>query len=170
MAPIQAVQCEWREDAQLLAGIRFSLGDWILGANLQDELKFFVDALRTLRTGCTLRTVRSRRTRFTLRARCAGRSRRAVGALQGCSAPAAGSAFAAGAPVSIAQIRHPSTAMTSEPSGICSSRRSASRVRVNASRLSRLTNNTETVADSARSDASARSDWPIETTGAKRPE
>ncbi len=39
------VQCEWREDAQVLAGIRFSLGDWILGANLQDELKFFVDAV-----------------------------------------------------------------------------------------------------------------------------
>jgi F-type H+-transporting ATPase subunit b len=40
------VACEWREDAQLLAGIRLSLGPWMLGANLQDELKFFSETLR----------------------------------------------------------------------------------------------------------------------------
>ena len=40
------VECEWREDAHLLAGIRLSLGPWMLGANLQDELKFFAEALR----------------------------------------------------------------------------------------------------------------------------
>jgi F-type H+-transporting ATPase subunit b len=42
----RAVHCEWREDANLLAGIRLSLGPWMLGANLQDELKFFTEALR----------------------------------------------------------------------------------------------------------------------------
>lgn len=42
----RAVHCEWREDAHLLAGIRLSLGPWMLGANLQDELKFFTEALR----------------------------------------------------------------------------------------------------------------------------
>lgn len=42
----RVVYCEWREDAHLLAGIRLSLGPWMLGANLQDELKFFTEALR----------------------------------------------------------------------------------------------------------------------------
>lgn len=42
----RAVQCEWHEDAHLLAGIRLSLGPWMLGANLEDELKFFTEALR----------------------------------------------------------------------------------------------------------------------------
>lgn len=42
----RSVPCEWREDAHLLAGIRLSLGPWMLGANLQDELKFFTEALR----------------------------------------------------------------------------------------------------------------------------
>ncbi|MGA6828897.1 F0F1 ATP synthase subunit delta [Nitrospira sp. NS4] len=42
----RAIPCEWREDAHLLAGIRLSLGPWMLGANLQDELKFFTEALR----------------------------------------------------------------------------------------------------------------------------
>lgn len=40
------VHCEWREDPDLLAGIRLSLGPWMLGANLKDELKFFTEALR----------------------------------------------------------------------------------------------------------------------------
>jgi len=40
------VSCEWREDPQLLAGMRLSLGPWMLGANLQDELKFFSEALQ----------------------------------------------------------------------------------------------------------------------------
>jgi F-type H+-transporting ATPase subunit b len=42
----RTISCEWREDPQLLAGIRLSLGPWMLGANLQDELKFFSDTLR----------------------------------------------------------------------------------------------------------------------------
>lgn len=42
------VSCEWREDTHLLAGIRLSLGPWMLGANLQDELKFFTEALRPM--------------------------------------------------------------------------------------------------------------------------
>ncbi len=40
------VSCEWREDAHLLAGIRLSLGSWMLAANLQDELQFFTEAMR----------------------------------------------------------------------------------------------------------------------------
>ncbi|MBS0149679.1 MAG: F0F1 ATP synthase subunit delta [Nitrospira sp.] len=39
----RSVSCEWREDKGLLAGIRLSLGPWVLGANLQDELKAFVE-------------------------------------------------------------------------------------------------------------------------------
>ncbi|HLZ35885.1 MAG TPA: F0F1 ATP synthase subunit delta [Nitrospira sp.] len=42
----RSVSFEWQEDAHLLAGIRLSLGPWMLGANLQDELKFFTEALR----------------------------------------------------------------------------------------------------------------------------
>ncbi len=38
------VACEWLQDTQLLAGVRLSLGHWVMGANLQDELKFFVKA------------------------------------------------------------------------------------------------------------------------------
>ncbi|HEU4684360.1 MAG TPA: F0F1 ATP synthase subunit delta, partial [Nitrospira sp.] len=40
------LQAEWREDTQLLAGVRISLGSWVLAANLQDELKFFAESLR----------------------------------------------------------------------------------------------------------------------------
>ena len=40
----QSVSCEWREDQDLMAGIRLSLGPWMLGANLQDELKAFSEA------------------------------------------------------------------------------------------------------------------------------
>lgn len=42
----QSISCEWREDPHLLAGLRLSLGPWMLGANLQDELKFFSETLR----------------------------------------------------------------------------------------------------------------------------
>ena len=38
------ISCEWREDRDLMAGIRLSLGPWVLGANLQDELKAFSEA------------------------------------------------------------------------------------------------------------------------------
>ena len=40
----QSISCEWREDGGLMAGIRLSLGPWVLGANLQDELKAFSEA------------------------------------------------------------------------------------------------------------------------------
>lgn len=33
----------FREDSTLLAGLRIHAGPWVLGANLQDELKFFLD-------------------------------------------------------------------------------------------------------------------------------
>lgn len=44
----RTVICEWREDPKLLAGIRISLGPWMLGANLQDELKYFSEAFRPM--------------------------------------------------------------------------------------------------------------------------
>ena len=34
----------FREDAQLIAGLRVSIGGWMLQANLQDELRFFTEA------------------------------------------------------------------------------------------------------------------------------
>lgn len=39
----RSVSCEWREEKGLLAGIRLSLGPWVLGANLEDELKAFAE-------------------------------------------------------------------------------------------------------------------------------
>jgi F-type H+-transporting ATPase subunit b len=42
----RSVSFEWREDAHLLAGLRLSLGPWMVGANLQDELQFFSENLR----------------------------------------------------------------------------------------------------------------------------
>jgi F-type H+-transporting ATPase subunit b len=42
------ISCEWREDRNLLAGIRLSLGPWMLGANLQDELKAFSEAAQSV--------------------------------------------------------------------------------------------------------------------------
>lgn len=44
----RTVTCDWREDAQLLAGIRLSLGPWMLGANLQDELKAFSESAQSV--------------------------------------------------------------------------------------------------------------------------
>jgi len=38
------VACRFSEDASLMAGLRITLGPWILLANLQDELKGFADA------------------------------------------------------------------------------------------------------------------------------
>lgn len=37
---------EFREDHGLMAGLRISLGPWIVRANLQDELEFFSNAVR----------------------------------------------------------------------------------------------------------------------------
>lgn len=37
---------EFREDSALLAGVRFAVGPWVLGANLKDELAFFAGAQR----------------------------------------------------------------------------------------------------------------------------
>jgi F-type H+-transporting ATPase subunit b len=39
------VSIEWVEDNKLLAGVRISLGPWVLSANLQDELKFFTEGV-----------------------------------------------------------------------------------------------------------------------------
>jgi len=36
--------CEYREDRVLVAGIRVSIGDWVLQANLHEELEFFAQA------------------------------------------------------------------------------------------------------------------------------
>jgi F-type H+-transporting ATPase subunit b len=38
------VTCVWAEDASLLAGLRISLGPWVLAANLRDELKGFMES------------------------------------------------------------------------------------------------------------------------------
>jgi F-type H+-transporting ATPase subunit b len=38
------VTCTWTEDASLLAGVRISLGPWVLAANLRDELKGFSES------------------------------------------------------------------------------------------------------------------------------
>ncbi len=38
------VTCAWDEDASLLAGVRISVGPWVLAANLRDELKGFMES------------------------------------------------------------------------------------------------------------------------------
>lgn len=38
------VACEFAEDPELLAGLRITLGAWVLHANLRDELRFFAEA------------------------------------------------------------------------------------------------------------------------------
>lgn len=40
------ISVEFNEDRHLLAGLRVSLGPWVLRANLEDELEFFADAVR----------------------------------------------------------------------------------------------------------------------------
>ncbi len=35
------VVCEFGQDPELISGLRISIGPWVLGCNLQDELKFF---------------------------------------------------------------------------------------------------------------------------------
>ncbi len=39
----KAVVCEFGQDPELIAGLRISVGPWVLGCNLQDELKFFTE-------------------------------------------------------------------------------------------------------------------------------
>jgi F-type H+-transporting ATPase subunit b len=40
------VAVEFNEDSSLLAGLRISVGPWVLRANLEDELEFFAEAVR----------------------------------------------------------------------------------------------------------------------------
>lgn len=40
------VAIDFKEDSRLLAGVRISIGPWVLHANIEDELQFFADALR----------------------------------------------------------------------------------------------------------------------------
>ena len=44
----RSLACEWREDQGLMAGIRLSLGPWVLGANLHDELKAFAETAQSV--------------------------------------------------------------------------------------------------------------------------
>jgi len=39
----KAVQCRFRREPDLLAGLRITVGSWVLRANLQDELQFFAE-------------------------------------------------------------------------------------------------------------------------------
>jgi len=43
LAPIEA-RWQFRQDEKLIAGLRVSIGSWVLQANLQDELRFFSEA------------------------------------------------------------------------------------------------------------------------------
>ncbi len=38
------VACEFERDAELIAGLRITLGAWVLGANLRDELESFAES------------------------------------------------------------------------------------------------------------------------------
>jgi F-type H+-transporting ATPase subunit b len=40
------VVCEFLEDRTLIAGLRVSFGSWVLRANAQDEMTFFVESSR----------------------------------------------------------------------------------------------------------------------------
>ena len=40
------IVCEFVEDRDLIAGLRISLGSWMLRANVQDEMSFFVESSR----------------------------------------------------------------------------------------------------------------------------
>ena len=42
----QRVACDFGQDDDLIAGLRISIGPWILRSNLRDELKFFAEAHR----------------------------------------------------------------------------------------------------------------------------
>ena len=40
------IALEFSEDSRLLAGLRISIGPWVLRANIEDELEFFSHAVR----------------------------------------------------------------------------------------------------------------------------
>jgi F-type H+-transporting ATPase subunit b len=40
----KSVACEFAQDPELIAGLRISIGPWVLRCNLQDELKFFAES------------------------------------------------------------------------------------------------------------------------------
>ena len=42
----RSVACEFAQDPELIAGLRISIGPWVLRCNLQDELKFFAEDRR----------------------------------------------------------------------------------------------------------------------------
>jgi F-type H+-transporting ATPase subunit b len=44
----QQISCRFQERPALIAGLRLSLGDWSLEANLRDELHAFMDTAREL--------------------------------------------------------------------------------------------------------------------------
>jgi F-type H+-transporting ATPase subunit b len=48
-ATCKDIETEFVQDEHLLAGLRASIGPWILRANLQDELEFFAEAARHAR-------------------------------------------------------------------------------------------------------------------------
>lgn len=48
-ATCKEINSEFVQDERLLAGLRVSIGPWILRANLQDELEFFAEAARDAR-------------------------------------------------------------------------------------------------------------------------
>jgi len=48
-ATCKELDSEFVQDARLLAGLRASIGPWILRANLQDELEYFAEAARHAR-------------------------------------------------------------------------------------------------------------------------
>lgn len=44
----QSICYEWRQDQDLMAGLRLNLGSWMLGANLQDELRAFSESAQSV--------------------------------------------------------------------------------------------------------------------------
>lgn len=42
------IRCRFDEDPELIAGVRLSLGDWLLDANLRHELRAFLDTAREI--------------------------------------------------------------------------------------------------------------------------
>lgn len=40
----RSVECRWSEAPEVVAGLHISIGPWVLGANVRDELNFFVEA------------------------------------------------------------------------------------------------------------------------------
>jgi F-type H+-transporting ATPase subunit b len=44
----EQIHCSFHEEPRLIAGVRLSLGDWLLDANLQHELRAFLDTAREI--------------------------------------------------------------------------------------------------------------------------